>query len=294
MASHAVTHSGNGGANILFVAGELYASLPPDEGPKTMTNLRTFSLVLIMLIQMVSPAAAGAPGNVLPSAHPVAKGSGEVEAVAGWNLGSIGTLQADHALTDRLLIRGSSSAYRLPFETMDGLNSLSTVGARYDLTPGDEFNVAPFMGMGLFYKTPYRQSDAGPRRWVHTLNLMGGVGVAIEGGTDRVRYDASLAMMVQRNLVGPTYHSSFLRLEPGPASRAPSPVEFTSYSISEVGITWLLSESHTLRLGGLGSAYRPLLPSLKYRHHWKKAFIGARVGFTQFVPSLGVSGGVQW
>jgi hypothetical protein len=260
-----------------------------------MTNLRAFSLVLTMLIQMVSPAAAGAPGHVLPSAHPAAKGSGEVEAEAGWTLGSIGTMQAEHALTDRLLISGSSSAFRLAFDTMDGLNSFSTVGARYDLTPGDDFNVAPFMGMGLFYQTPYVQSHTGPVRWVHTLNLMGAAGLAIEGGTDRVRFDLSMAMVIQRNLVGQSYGStSQLKQGTGPASRDPSPVEFTSYSCSEVGITWLLSESDTLRLGGLGAAYFPVLPSLKYRHNWKKTFLGAHVGFTQVVPSLGVSGGVQW
>jgi hypothetical protein len=240
------------------------------------------SIFLIMLIEMVSPAAAGAPGHLLPSAHPAAKGSGEVEAEAGLTLGLIGTVQAEHALTDRLLISGSSSAYTLGFETLDGLNSFSTVGARYDLTPGDDFNVAPFMGMGLFYQTPHVESHTGPMRWVHTLNLMGGVGVAIEGGSDRVRYDASLAIMVERNLVGPT------------TNLYGDPVDFTTLSIAEVGITWLLSESDSLRLGGLGPAYFPFLPSLKYRHNWKKTFLGAHVGFTQFVPSLGISGGVQW
>ena len=36
------------------------------------------SVFLIMLIELVSPAAASAPGHLLPSAHPAARGSGEV------------------------------------------------------------------------------------------------------------------------------------------------------------------------------------------------------------------------
>jgi hypothetical protein len=147
----------------------------------------------------------------------------------------------------------------------------------------------------MFYKTPYIERHTGPVRWVHTLDLMGVAGVAIEGGTDRVRFDLSVAMVIQRNLVDQSYPStSQSKPGTGPASRDPSPVEFKIDWCSEAGVTLLLSESDSLRIGGFGPEYAPILPSLKYRHSWEKMVLGAHIGFTQIVPSLGVSGGVQW
>ena len=75
----------------------------------------------LFFVQMVSSAVA-APGYLLPSAHPVAKGAGQAEAsfeIIPMPIPGSGSVSAEYALTDRVLVSGYFSATKIPFEEAD-------------------------------------------------------------------------------------------------------------------------------------------------------------------------------
>ena len=154
----------------------------------------------------------------------------------------------------------------------------ASLSVRYDLTPTDDVNLAPFVGLGFLAIPPYyaeNDIDPGPRE---VKALAGAVGLALEGGSDRVRLDLSMGGSIAKNFVAP-------------ADAEPVP----NTLLGEGGITWRMSKADSLRFGVVAADTMAMipLPSIKYQHSWKKALVGLHVGFTP-LPTAGVSGGVRW
>jgi len=226
--------------------------------------------------------AHGQPGWVHPGAAPLAAehaslGGGLVnvtETYFGIASGdfhfqeSAGALaQGTWAPVDRLLVTGAGGVLLLDLEYPIPFGVL---GLRWNLIESEHWNLGVFADGGV-----------GPRpQWAVTA------GVAVEGGGERVRLDASLPLTA---------------LWRGPTAKCGSCDPWDSYTffppwlaplLGEAGVSLALGEQDALRLG---TTY--LLPNLRWRHAWEDWYLDSALGIApgyRFSEVLLVEGGRRW
>lgn len=114
-----------------------------------------------------------------------------------------------------------------------------TLGGRYRLIDHPGFRLAPFVATAAHF------AEAGIDN-----RLTGRIGLALEGGGARWRYDLSLPVFGVAWFPDPDVESSFSLLYP-----------IESFLTVEGGVSYLFPEHHRLRLGLVG-----IFPALSYRY----------------------------
>jgi len=236
--------------------------------------------VLLAFFTTTSHAFDVQPSRYLPSASPIESGRGEVEVGGFAGLGIAGTVAVNAAVADRFVIGANINGFYVPvpFSGLAMHTYPAFVSARYDLTESDGLNVAPFALIGASY-TPYfydaiHPSTGQPREVLAHTDGFTMMGVAIEGGSDKLRFDLSAP------LAGLTWQPELN-----------NQLRFVhAYLLSELGLTWRIEDGHSVRLGTLLA----ILPNVAYRHDWANMFVEVHGGFVTPLPGVGVSGGIRW
>ena len=200
-------------------------------------------------------AGAGA-GTIIENYFGIASGDFHSDASVG------GFVQADASATDRLAFNAGFAymAMDLGEYTTWGF----TVGARYNVVQRPSFRLAPFVAYAGW-------------QWVGTYGT--GLGVAMEGGGERFRWDLSLPLV---GLMSDRLVDDCLAC-----------YEFQPYLplFGEAGLSAALGDHDLLRLGTTSYA-----PNLSYQHVADSWFVASTlyvVPAYRFSEIVSVSGGVR-
>ncbi len=227
-------------------------------------------IFLAILLQSISPASAGPGPHVLPDAVPTLQGSGEISmSVDGTAyVGVSSTVRARLAATDRIRLDTALVGFQGFGGT--GWDLPGYLGARYRIHESEALSVASFVGMAWSYSPKQTiKHKALPVVVPAAFDLFPGVGIALEGGSRRIRMDLAAAAASSLDLERPIV-------------------------VAEAGVTLNLTDADSLRVGGLAMMDELLpAPSISYRHAWDRVYVGAQGGFTP-VPGIGVSAGMIW
>ena len=211
---------------------------------------------LLLSVALADPQ----PAQVLPGAAPIDRRTGETSwgLAAGYATGEPAWWVAGAVLTgiwgvsERVAVNGGLGL------SVPEASVWPMVGVRVMVLDRPELHVAPFAVLVGRYRTDN-----------HTLFTVSGLGLAAEGGWERVRLDASVP------LVGATRGSTW------PSSSTGLPQPFL-LSTLEAGVTLRLTEAHDLRVGVLS-----LLPTVSWRYAPGRWFLEASVS------SFGLQGAAQ-
>lgn len=207
-------------------------------------------MLLALLASLAALAADRQPSIVLPGAAPLAERTGETSwGVAGGYLAS-DTLTGElgpqvtglWGMTDKIAISGGLAVSILSPSVWPEL------GARYLIYSSEQLSIAPFAVLVGRYRI--KPAD------LYTLSALG---VAFEGGWERVRLDASVP------LVGYTTGSNYPRGSTG------LPGSYLLLTL-EAGVSVALNERHSLRLGVLS-----VLPTVSWRYDAPAWFLESSV-----------------
>jgi hypothetical protein len=212
----------------------------------------------LWLFSVVSWAADPSPAWLHPSAAPLKQGDAELsldgQVVLPVSYGGASVLFAP---ADRVGVRGQGLATTCG--DCEGPGHRFQLGVSWELTPGDTFNVAPTLQVSGGTPVADMQPDLvdlygsdvqlqAPAEWV----LM--PGLALEGGSRRLRYDLSLGLPLW--LMRPSEDAEWQ--------------ELLLVWGGEAGLTARLGDGdhHSLRL-----ATTSILPSLSYRYEGGPLFV---------------------
>lgn len=205
---------------------------------------------MVLLLLCAALAADRQPSLVLPGAASIPARTGETSwGVAGgyWVSdelqGELGPIVTGlWGVNDKIALSGG-----LGFSVLNP-SAWPVVGARYLIVTGERFNVAPFAVIVGRYRV--KPAD------FYTLSALG---VALEGGWERVRLDASVP------LVGYTTGSNYPRGSTG------LPGNYLLLTL-EAGASFTINEHHALRLGVMS-----VLPTLSWRYDAPTWFLESSV-----------------